>query len=162
MENIMRLTDLTDSMREIIKTSNIYIVSNNASIPGIGFSHFLVREGFPLILHVYKSDFPWKSFSYRKPPNQETIHVYNDPEKKNRWTVIPYKRTSKDSILGMQSMYNTPVDSQLFLYDEELIVIVDAWTHLILRNPTLCKTDPYATWKRLRDSFDASSQYSTS
>lgn len=157
MENTMRLTDLTDSMRNIIKTSNIYIVSNNASIPGIGFSHFLVREGYPLILHVYKSDFPCK------PPNHETIHVYNDPEKKNRWTVIPYKRTNKESILGMQSIYDTPADSQLFLYDEELISLIDTWTHLILRNPTLCKTDAYTTWRNLRNEIDRmASQYSTS
>ena len=157
MENTMRLTDLTDSMRNIIKTSNIYIVSNNASIPGIGFSHFLVREGYPLILHVYKSDFPCK------PPNQETIHVYNDPEKKNRWTVIPYKRTNKESILGMQSIYDTPADSQLFLYDEELISLIDTWTHIILRNPTLCKTDAYTTWRNLRNEIDRmASQYSTS
>ena len=157
MENTMRLTDLTDSMRNIIKASNIYIVSNNASIPGIGFSHFLVREGYPLILHVYKSDFPCK------PPNHETIHVYNDPEKKNRWTVIPYKRTNKESILGMQSIYDTPADSQLFLYDEELISLIDTWTHLILRNPTLCKTDAYTTWRNLRNEIDRmASQYSTS
>lgn len=157
MENTMRLTDLTDSMRNIIKTSNIYIVSNNASIPGIGFSHFLVREGYPLILHVYKSDFPCK------PPNHETNHVYNDPEKKNRWTVIPYKRTNKESILGMHSIYDTPADSQLFLYDEELISLIDTWTHLILWNPTLCKTDALSTWKKLRDTYDVfMSGYSTS
>lgn len=155
MEKAVFLTDLTTSMRDAIKTSNIYIVTNNAPIPGNGFSHFLVREGFPLILHVYKSDFPCK------PPNQETIHVYNDPEKKNRWTVVPYTRTSKSNILGFRSMYDTPASSQLFLHDEELISLIDIWTHLILRNPTMCKTDSHTTWRNLRKNLEAySSEYS--
>lgn len=87
------LTDLKDSTKELLQKASAVAKEDPAFLPGNGFSYLITIPKFPLAIHIHKYD-------YLCPvANRDPYHIFNDPEKKDRWSCQIFRKIDGDNSL---------------------------------------------------------------